>query len=87
MGQQNRNPNLIIRMEINLFFQNNPLTLETALGLSQCLERELPIIQQELDKLVEIKILQRVGHGKKSYYFYLRPQFISHEAWLILLRR
>ncbi|KKM10705.1 hypothetical protein SY88_13530 [Clostridiales bacterium PH28_bin88] len=66
-----------IKMEIALFFQANPGTWETARGIALRLGRQAEPIGEELERLVELGLLERVGKGEQAVFHYVRPYMSS----------
>jgi hypothetical protein len=62
-----------MQMECNIFFQENPYTLETCEGLALRLGRRPEDLAVILDRLVSLSIVERLGDGARSIYRYVQP--------------
>lgn len=68
----------IVKWECTLFFQNNPLTLETAFGIATRIGREEEFIKKTLNQLVDVTILEKIGDPNNPIYRYRHP-FVANK--------
>lgn len=59
-----------IRIELLNFFYENPFALDTAKNLSRWINKELYEVEKDLDGLVKLKVLDRIGDGAAAIYSY-----------------
>lgn len=60
----------MIRIEIILFFYRNQFAMDVARNIARWIGREVGVVEKELEKLVEQKILDRMGTGTLAIYSY-----------------
>lgn len=59
-----------IRRELIKFFYENQFAMDTAKNLSRWINKELSEVEKELEGLVKLKILEKIGEGCSSIYSY-----------------
>jgi hypothetical protein len=60
----------LLKWECTLFFQNNPYTMDTALGISRRVGHRLEAVQNTLNQLVQVNILEKIGETNDAVYRY-----------------
>lgn len=60
----------MVRTEIILFFHRNQFAMDVARNIARWIGRDVAVVEKELDKLVEQKILDRMGVGASAIYSY-----------------
>lgn len=60
----------MVRVEIILFFHKNQFAMDVARNIARWIGRDIGIVEKELERLVEQKILERMGTGPSAIYSY-----------------
>ncbi len=63
----------IIRIELITHFHRNPGMESTPSHMAEAIGRERTRVEEQLKKLVQLRILQETSRGDKVYYRYLPP--------------
>ncbi len=57
-----------VKIEVNNLFLKNPYLMHNSLEISQMIEQNPGLIEKNLEELIEMKILDKIGEGEKSIY-------------------
>lgn len=60
----------MVRIEIILFFHKNQFAMDVARNIARWIGRDVGVVEKELERLVEQKILDRMGTGPSAIYSY-----------------
>ncbi len=60
----------MVRTEIILFFHRNQFAMDVARNIARWIGRDIGVVEKELQKLVEQKILDGMGTGTSAIYSY-----------------
>jgi hypothetical protein len=60
----------LLKWECTLFFQNNPYTVDTALGIARRIGRQAEAVRHTLNELVRVNILEKIGETDDAVYRY-----------------
>lgn len=63
----------IIRIELITHFHRNPGMESTPVRMAEAIGRELSRVEEQLKKLVQLRILEEQNRGDELYYSYLPP--------------
>lgn len=59
-----------IRLKLLNFFYENPFVMDTAKNLSRWINEELYEIEKDLNGLVKLKVLEKIGESASAIYLY-----------------
>lgn len=60
----------MVRTEIILFFHRNQFAMDVARNIARWIGRDVNVVEKELERLVEQKILDKMGQGLSAIYSY-----------------
>ncbi|MEW6606081.1 MAG: hypothetical protein AB1414_01335 [bacterium] len=59
-----------IRTELVNFFYENQFAMDTAKNLARWINKDLSEVENDLEKLVKLKVVEKIGEGKSAIYSY-----------------
>jgi Fic family protein len=59
-----------IRRELLNFFYENQFAMDTAKNLSRWINKDLEEVEKDLEGLVKLKVLEKIGEGSSAIYSY-----------------
>lgn len=60
----------MVRIEIILFFHRNQFAMDVAKNIAKWIGRDVGVVEKELERLVEQKIVDKMGTGPSAIYSY-----------------
>lgn len=59
-----------VRRELINFFYENQFAMDTAKNLSRWINKDLSEIEKDLEELVKLKAIEKIGEGENAIYSY-----------------
>ncbi|MEW6096453.1 MAG: hypothetical protein AB1567_08015 [bacterium] len=59
-----------IRRDLLNFFYENQFAMDTARNLSRWINKDLEEVKEELEGLVKLRVLEKIGEGNSAIYSY-----------------
>jgi len=59
-----------IREKLLNFFYENPFAMDSAKNLAKWINNDFYEVEKDLEELVKLKVLERIGEGSSAIYFY-----------------
>jgi len=58
------------RVKLLNFFYENPFAMDSAKNLSRWINNDLYEVEKDLEELVKLKVVERIGEGSSAIYSY-----------------
>lgn len=59
-----------VKMALLNFFYENQFAMDTAKNLSRWINKSLPEVEKDLEELVKLKVLEKIGEGSSAIFSY-----------------